>query len=116
MESFKLKKICFLFISLLISANTYSQSLTWHEGKVNWVYPQANGDFIITFKNDSALCTNTGNPKYHYVRKGMVSVTQDGVNAMLSTALAAGLSDKAIKVSFDKDSTACDIHKLYITM
>jgi hypothetical protein len=115
-ESRMFKFFVFL-ISLVISANVFSNSTyTWHEGKVDRIYPQKDGNFIITFKNDSSLCTNASLPKYHYVSENIEGVNRAGVNAMLSVAMAAGMADKNLKVYFNKTSATCDISKLYVSM
>ena len=110
-------KIFVFLISLVVSASVLSDSTyTWHEGKVDRIYPQKDGNFIITFKNDSSSCINASSPKYHYVTEGIEGVNRAGVNAMLSVAMAAGMADKNLKVYFNKISTTCNISKLYVSM
>ncbi|CAM4145528.1 hypothetical protein [Pseudoalteromonas ostreae] len=105
----KLLVIFTAFISLNLTA-----APTWHTAKADSVYPLANGGFILTFKADNATCKNNSNPKYYYVSEGKNGVTQAAIANFLSVALVAGSSDKELTISFDNESTTCDINRLFI--
>lgn len=108
-----LRKI-FTGTSFLLAAHALAATNVWQSGVLDRVYPQSNGDFIITFKGESPDCSNASNPKYHYVRNGVSGVSAEGVKVMLSTALAAGISGKTININFNKDVPTCDVRKLFI--
>ena len=84
---------------------------SWHASEIKRIYPQANGGFVITFKNPSANCTRADN--YHYVAANAAGVTPEGVKAMLSVSLTAATLGKPISVYFDKDSQGCYINRLF---
>lgn len=109
-----MKKI-FLLLALL-STQAFSASYVFESGTLERVYPLSNGDFILTFHEGSPDCTNGSDPKYHYVREGVAGVTENGLKAMLSVALSAGLANKQLTISFDKDSSTCDVRRLSISL
>ena len=109
-----MKKL-FLLICFL-STQAYSATYVWESGTLERVYPLSNGDFILTFHEGSPDCTNGSDPKYHYVRKGVAGVTENGLQAMLSVSLSAGISKKKLTISFDKDSSTCDVRRLSINL
>ncbi|MBE0380415.1 hypothetical protein [Pseudoalteromonas prydzensis] len=102
----KLLLSCFILFSYNLSA-----APTWHTAKVDRVYPLANGGFVLTFKADNATCKSNSNPKYYYVSEGKNGVTQHAIANFLSVALVAGSSDKELTISFDNESTTCDINR-----
>lgn len=108
-----LRKI-FIGVSFLLAGHTLAATNVWQSGVLSRVYPQGNGDFVITFKGDSPDCSNASDPKYHYIRNGVNGVSAEGVKAMLSTALAAGMSGKTISINFNKDASTCDVRKLLV--
>jgi hypothetical protein len=108
-----LRKIVF-GLCFLAASQVKAVDYDWQAGVLERIYPLSNGDFVVTFKGGSPNCTNGSNPKYHYVRNGVAGVTADGVKAMLGVSLAAAMSGKAITVSFDKDSSTCDVRRLFV--
>ena len=108
-----MRSIVLGIILFLCSMSAYSQQL-WHSGELERVYPQANGSFVITFKTSHPSCTNQSNPKYHYVRAGENGVTPEGVQNMLSVALAAFMANKELTIKFDDSANGCFINRLLI--
>lgn len=110
-----LKKL--ILVTALISQTSLAATYEWHSSVIERVYPQSNGDFIVTFKTINELCgdENSVRPKYHWVKVGLNGVTQEGKESMLSTALAAGFTGRPVSINFDKDdSTHCSIRKLSV--
>jgi hypothetical protein len=99
----------------LAVAGTASAVESWHQDHVKWVYPQANGNFILVFNTSPANCPNPGNPKYFYVSLGVNGVTAEGLKAMLATALMAYGSGKMLSVAFETASSSCDVNRLYVS-
>jgi hypothetical protein len=94
------------------SANAAEQ---WAEGYLMHVYPEADGNFIVTFQGTQPTgCANTANPKYFEVRAGQYGVNADGVKAMLATALTAHASGKMIQLAFDDSTANCYVNRLRI--
>ena len=104
-----------LAIGCFIFANAAGAAEGWYQDRVKWIYPQANGGFIIVFMNQAPGCTSTANPKYFHVTAGAYGVTSDGVKAMLSTVLMAYASDKLVSVAYEMSSQYCDVNRLYIS-
>mgnify|MGYP001175982395 CR=1 FL=1 len=109
-----MRSLVFGIILSLFSLPALSQQL-WHSGELERIYPHANGSFVITFKTNHPNCSNQSEPKYHYVKAGENGVTPEGVQSMLSVALAAFMADKALTIKFDDTSTACFINRLFIS-
>jgi|GEM_PF-2034934 len=110
MNSF-FKSMVFMFIGFSSAAQAAD---VWHTAQVKYVYPQANGDFVITFKTDSPQCSSTGNPKYHYVKKGINGVTQEGLLMMYSAAMNAGSYGKTLTINYSDASAECAINRLAV--
>lgn len=101
-----------LIVGLLMSGLSYAETPVWHVSTIKNVYPLNNGNFIIVFDEDSPDCTHASN--YFNVTVGQSGVTQEGLQNMLTTALAAGMSKKTVQVNFDKDSASCFINRIMI--
>lgn len=97
------------------AAPTASSAEQWVEGYLMFVYPEADGSFILSFQGTQpAACTNTANPKYFEVKAGQYGVNADGVKAMLATALTAHASGKVIQLAFDDSTSYCYVNRLRI--
>ncbi|MFC1747460.1 response regulator receiver protein [Pseudomonadota bacterium] len=106
-------RVFVLLVLTCLSGVSSAAGNVWHSSTIKSVYPQNDGSFILTFNTDSSSCTHTGNPKYYYVRTGGAnSVTSDGVNAMLSVALSAGMAGHTVRIN--SDSASCEIWKLAV--
>ncbi|MFU2511969.1 hypothetical protein [Pseudoalteromonas sp. ASV78] len=103
-----------LFFSLMLLAVKISAAETWHTSKVDRIYPVASGGFILTFQVDNSTCNIGSSTKYYSVSEGKNGVTQAAIANFLSVALVAGSSDKELTISFDNESTTCDINRLFI--
>jgi hypothetical protein len=106
-----MKRILLASIALLLSSPAFC-AYTWHTSNVKRVYPLASGGFVITFATPSPECSRSDN--YHAVSTREGSVTQEGIDAMLSVVLSAGALGKPISVYFDKDSNECFINRLFM--
>ena len=109
-----MKKLYFILLLLVSVSHSATAGGTWHSGTIKWVYPLANGDFVITFTNDSPSCPSTSKTKYHYARVGKNSVTKEGIKFLYSAALAAASSGKKININFDSSSSHCYINRLFV--
>jgi len=86
----------------------------YFQSGVKFVYPQADGSFVLGFVNDAGTCSNTNSPKYFYVVAGQNGVTADGVKAMLATALTAFATGSSLSGAFDDATPACYINRFSV--
>lgn len=84
----------------------------WHTSKVRSIYPHSDGAFVITFKDNSPNCPTPTNEKYHFVRATKNGVTQDGVELMLATALAAATQGKSVTIKFSDEINKCYVNRM----
>jgi hypothetical protein len=83
-----------------------------HTSQIRYVYPLANGNFIVTFLADDSYCTNPSSPKYYLVSVGSNSVTADGAKMMFAAALAAAAQRVTVVVAYDDSTSNCYINRL----
>ena len=100
-------------VCILLSAQAFSATNTWHTSEVQRVYPDSVGKVVIVFKNPSSQCSNSAN--YHSISLDNNGVTQDGLDKMFKTALAAGMSGIPLSIYFDSSSTSCYINRMFMT-
>jgi hypothetical protein len=87
---------------------------SWGADQVRFVYPMANGSFVVTLNTDPPNCTAPSSPKYLWVAVGQNGVTAEGLKAMLATALAALAAGKQLQVAFDDSTTYCYVNRMLI--
>ena len=97
---------------MLVLTSFSSFAGTWHSEKVRWVYPLANGDFVLKFITAPETCTSAS--KYFYIKVGSNGMTKEGAGHIYSLALTAASTGKAIKVYFDETSTLCYVNRAYV--
>ena len=108
-----LRLLSLLCIACLFAESAFADPV-WHSSRIRYVYPLAEGDFVITFVEDAPTCQNTSSPKYHYVRVGENGVTQEGLRGMLSAALTAGAANLPVTINFDDSTSGCFINRLLV--
>lgn len=62
---------------MLIASSTFATERL-HASTLKFVYPVANGDFVIGFDSDPSTCSSASTPKYFYVSVGQNGVTATG--------------------------------------
>jgi len=87
----------------------------YHGATLKWVYPLANGDFVIGFNADAATCSAASSPKYMYVAVGQNGVTSDGAKKIYAAALLALGTSRQVNVAFDDATTYCYINRLTVS-
>jgi len=105
--------LSFVFAFLVGSYQAIAADV-WHSAKIKQVYPLSQGDFILTFEQDSPACLNGNTPKYYYVAVGQNGVTADALKNLLSVSLAAAAQRKTVVINFNDQSTACYINRLSV--
>jgi len=100
---------------LIILASSSLNAATWFTGSIDRVYPLANGNFVIIFKEDSPACTSINASKYHYVNSGNNGLTPEGLDKIYSLALTAATTGKKLSINFDETESACYVNRAYIS-
>jgi hypothetical protein len=71
------------------------------QSHVDFIYPVADGSFVIGFIENSPDCSSIDTPtKYFYVKAGQNSVTAEAVRNMLAVALVAFTTEKPVRFAF----------------
>lgn len=87
----------------------------YHTGTLQYVYPLANGSFIIAFTTNPSGCSSTTTPyKYLYVASGQNSVTADGVKNMLATSLTAFALGRTLSIAYDDATSNCYVNRMTV--
>ena len=103
----------YLVVMLIGFISLSSKASTWHNDHVLRIYPHANGNFVITFKNPPDSCINGS--KYFYVNVGSNSMTAEGADKIYSLALTAATTGKKLRVNFDETSNSCAVNRAYVS-
>jgi hypothetical protein len=95
-------------------ANTANATEQWVTDNVKFVYPQADGSFIISFVNPQPICTSTASPQYFTVQAGHNDMTTDGVKGLMASSLAALIAGKQIQLALEAATNECYVNRLSI--
>lgn len=98
----------FGWTSAAVAASQFVQS------SLVFVYPQADGSFVLGFAQGSTFCQSPNSPQYFYVTPGQNGVTADGAKAMLATALTAFGLGKTVSLAFDDATPYCYVNRFSI--
>lgn len=104
--------IAFVFLALGLHARSEAADV-WHTSTLKWVYPLADGSFVLTFNVDSSSCASSS-PKYHYVAVGQNSVTEEGARKFYAAAMTALATRMTVQVNFSDASSACYVNRLLV--
>lgn len=102
------------FIFCVLFSCSISAEPTWHESKIDKIYPQGDGSVVLIFKNNNNECSHNKETKYYYIKVNQNGVNETGLNNMYSAALTAAASGMVVTVNFESDSKACYINRLSI--
>jgi hypothetical protein len=109
------RQICFSCIALLLAA-PLSATERQQIATVKFVYPLADGNFVIGLDADSSFCTSTSSPnKYYHVYVGQYGVTADGSSKIYASALLALASRQTINVIFDDTTAYCYVNRVAVS-
>ncbi|TQV86651.1 response regulator receiver protein [Aliikangiella coralliicola] len=108
-----LKKL-FLVASICLMSKTAFAAGVWHTSKIKMIYPLADGSVILTFKSDSASCTNAGIPKHYQLKVNSNGVTETALNNIYSIAMLAFSTGKNLTIYFDDSTSSCYINRMLI--
>lgn len=100
---------------LLFSLHTRVEAADlWHTSTLKWVYPVANGSFILAFNLESASCPSPSSPKYFNVVVGENGVTEEAARKFYAAAMAALVTRMTVQVNFSDSSSACFINRMLV--
>jgi hypothetical protein len=110
-----LRRFCFSCIALLV-ATPLAATERSHVATVKFVYPVADGDFVIGLDSDSPYCTSTSLPnKYYHVYVGQFGVNAAGSSKMYAAAMLALSTRLNLTVVFDDATASCYVNRLTVT-
>jgi hypothetical protein len=110
-----IRRICFACVALLLAA-PLSAAERWQISTVKFVYPLANGDFVIGLDSDSSFCTSTSSPnKYYHVLVGQYGVTAEGSNKIYAAAMLALATRQTLSLAFDDGTAYCYVNRLNVS-
>ncbi len=101
-----------IFLAALSSAALATE--TWHTSTIKYVYPLADGTYVLIFDTNAPTCTSTTTDKYHYVIPSQNGMTDEGAKKIYAAALLALATDKAVQIAFDDATTNCYINRLSV--
>ncbi len=105
-----MKYIVGIIFSLLSFGGT---AATWHDGFIQRIYPLADGNFVITFKNPPESCIRAD--KYFFVNVGSNEMTIEGANKIYSLAITSATTGKKLSVNFDETVGDCAVNRAYMS-
>src|ERR1700741_790442 len=104
----------FMATLLLLGASTTFATERSHVSTLKFVYPFANGDFVIGLDTDPSTCTAAGTPKYLYVSVGQNGVTATGSSKLFAAAMAAFLAHSTVAAAFDDATSNCYVNRFSV--
>jgi hypothetical protein len=110
----KLSWVLASIVSGILLSVSATAAESWHTSTIKWVYPFADGTFVLTFETNAADCTNANPNKYHYVTFNQNGMTEEGAKKLYAAALMALATDKTVTVAFDNASYGCYINRLIV--
>ena len=108
------RQICFACIALLLAA-PISATERVQTSTVKFIYPLADGDFVIGLDSDSTYCTSTSSPKYYHVFVGQYGVSAAGSAKIYAAAMLALSTRQSISVMFDDTTAYCYVNRVVVT-
>jgi hypothetical protein len=109
------RRICFACIALAVTTPLGATERS-HTSTLKFVYPLANGDFVIGFDAESAFCTSASTPnKYYGVYVGQNGVAAAGASKMFAAALLALSTRQSVSIAFDDATANCYVNRLTVS-
>jgi hypothetical protein len=110
------QRIGLLLVGVLMASSLAHAAERWHTSKVQFVYPQGDGSFILGLVQNNVSCLSAATPtQYFYIVAGQNGVSSDGLKQMFAAALAAYATGSVLTVVFDDSTAFCYINRLTIS-
>lgn len=98
-------------IGLLAGLPQPSSAEQAHTGTLKWIYPQADGSYVLTFDTNPSACPNANATKYLYVQVGQNGMTAESAKYIYAAALSAMSLGKQLQVYYNDASIYCYINR-----
>jgi len=86
----------------------------WWTGDIYRVFPLASGEVVVSFEVSAPSCTGADTHKFHRIKVGENSMTQEGADKIYSLLLAAASSKRQVSINFDDATNKCYVNRAYI--
>src|SRR5262245_32596258 len=101
-------------VPLFLLFSTASQAVErQHQSTLKFVYPLANGDFVLGFDVDAPQCS-APSPKYMYAAVGQNGMTAEGAKKLYAAALTGFAAGRLVSIAYDDSSAYCYINRLSV--
>jgi hypothetical protein len=87
---------------------------SWGSSTVKWLYPQADGSFVLVLNTNPPGCTAIGLDKYLYVMPSQNGMTVEGAKKVYAAAMMAMATDMTVQVAFDDSTPNCYVNRLLV--
>lgn len=105
---------CVAALLILTSTPSFATEISF-TSTLKFVYPLANGDFVLGFDTDPASCTGAGSPKYIYVSVGQNGMTAAGSAKLFAGAMTALVTRQMVSIAFDNATSYCYVNRLTVS-
>lgn len=105
---------CFGATFLMLIASSTFATERFHASTLEFVYPLANGDFVIGFDSDPSTCSSASAPKYLYVSVGQNGVTAAGSAKLFAAAMTALVTRQTVAAAFDDATSNCYVNRFSV--
>ena len=110
----KYRAVIPVILAALVYTPTALSAEAYHQSSIKFLYPLADGSFVLVFNVDSPSCSSTITPKYHYVTTGQNSVNAEGSKKIFAAATLAFALNKQVNIAFDNATTFCYINRITV--
>jgi hypothetical protein len=105
---------CIVAMLIVMSTPSLASEISF-TSTLKFVYPLANGDFVLGFDADPASCTAAGSPKYVYVAVGQNGMTAAGSAKLFAGAMTALVTRQSVSIAFDDTTNYCYVNRLTVS-
>jgi hypothetical protein len=107
-----MNRILISVLGIIVGIGIAQAAPVWHASTVKFVYPQADGSFVLVMDVDPPTCPAAGTGKYLYVVAGQNGMTADGLKAMYALSMQALATRAILQLNFEDASTACYVNRM----
>lgn len=100
--------------ALLFASRVLFAAEQHHTDTVKWIYPQADGSYVLTFNTNPPACANPNTTKYLYVQVGQNGMTADAAKYIYSLAMFSMALGKTFQIYYSDNSIYCYINRAVV--
>jgi hypothetical protein len=101
-------------LSLCALSTSVQAADVWHTSTIKYLYPLADGSFVLTFETNASACSNANASKYHYVTPTQNGMTEQGATKIYAAALMAKAAELSVQINFSDSTASCYINRLTV--